>query len=298
MPRRSTHGLVAMLVVTGSSTLSYSVCFPTLALFLAQVGSRDSGSGEAAATLGSSSELGWAVGVYSAAKTIFAPLVGRVVDRIGIRFSLMLLSLLLVAGSLLYAFAESSAFIIVARVVIGVASTSSTPCRAFIATGGHSKEVKARLNAWVGAASTFGFIVGPAVGGLLGLLPDHSLASRYRAAGWFGALLGLASLLAVLLSPKMSERAKEAEKAEKARDLLEERPEGPLQRKPVTELPSTSGTRHPEQPVGTWDPSSDGVRDSFSMTLASMDETLDNMGLHETLDDTGFQADRRSETRQ
>ncbi|HEY3295854.1 MAG TPA: MFS transporter [bacterium] len=104
---------------------------------------------------------------YSLMQFIFAPMWGRLSDRVG-RRPIILLSL---AGScaafLLFGLARSLALLFVARSLAGLLSSASLPtAQAFIADS-TTPENRAKGMGLIGAAFGLGFIFGPALGGLL-----------------------------------------------------------------------------------------------------------------------------------
>ena len=104
---------------------------------------------------------------YSLAQFIFAPLWGRISDRVG-RRPIILLSL---AGSaaafLIFGLAQSLALLFVARSLAGILSSASLPtAQAYIADV-TTPENRAKGMGLIGAAFGLGFIFGPAMGGLL-----------------------------------------------------------------------------------------------------------------------------------
>ena len=193
--------LPALLVTTVASTMSYALVFPTLAPLLKQLGggSGGGGGGGGGDGGGASRWLGVAVAVFSATKILAAPPVGALTQSVGWRPTLLILMAVLVGANAWYALSTSIASVIAARGLIGIASCSSTCCRTAIVQHGGTKEQRARSTALLSAASTFGFIAGPASGGLLSLSPSIPWL-RLRAPGWLGCALGGFTLLLVALS--------------------------------------------------------------------------------------------------
>ena len=139
--------------------------------------------------------LGLAVALFSIAKVLAAPSVGRWTSHIGVRLSLICCMLLLLLGNALYLCAQSVVWVLVSRVVLGLASCSSTPCRTWVASSGSTSHDRAKLTAVLSSATTLGFISGPFIGGLL-FLPGNDFISL-RGPGCVGALLSIANLLAL-----------------------------------------------------------------------------------------------------
>ncbi len=104
---------------------------------------------------------------FSLMQFIFAPMWGRISDRVG-RRPIILLSL---AGScvafLIFGLAQSLLILFVARILAGILSSASLPsAQAFIADS-TAPEDRAKGMGIIGAAFGLGFIFGPALGGLL-----------------------------------------------------------------------------------------------------------------------------------
>jgi len=127
---------------------------------------------------------------FSAAQFLFAPLWGRLSDRIG-RRPVILIGLL---GSglsyALFAVATSLPLLFLARTLAGIAGANIPTAQAFIADV-TTPEKRARGMGLIGAAFGLGFIFGPAIGGFL----SHW---GYSAPAWFAAVLSFANFAAAL----------------------------------------------------------------------------------------------------
>lgn len=114
-----------------------------------------------------SSSYGWLLGSFAAAQFIAAPILGSLSDRFG-RRKVLLIAL---AGSaidyVIMGWAPSLAWMFVARLISGVTAGSLATCNAYIADV-TPPEKRAQGFGLVGAAFGLGFVVGPALGGLLG----------------------------------------------------------------------------------------------------------------------------------
>lgn len=110
---------------------------------------------------------GLLVAVYALMQFLFAPVLGSLSDQYG-RRPVILLSLL---GSgfdyLLLGFAPNVWWLFVGRVVAGLTAANFTAVTAYIADISEP-EKRAKNFGLIGAAFGLGFIVGPAIGGLLG----------------------------------------------------------------------------------------------------------------------------------
>lgn len=122
--------------------------------------------------------FGIMVSLYAAMQFLFAPVVGGLSDRFG-RRPVILVSLLGAAGSyLLSGFAPALWWLFVGRVIAGITGASFSAAGAYIADI-TPPEKRAASFGLVGAVFGLGFILGPALGGLLG---DVGLRIPYFAA--------------------------------------------------------------------------------------------------------------------
>jgi DHA1 family tetracycline resistance protein-like MFS transporter len=110
--------------------------------------------------------------IYSAAQFLCAPLIGVLSDRFGRRW--VILPALVGAGAayLVTGFAPNLVVLALARVIAGVFGGSYSTAGAYLADI-TPPEKRAQSFGLIGAAFGFGFITGPAVGGLLGSVDLH-----------------------------------------------------------------------------------------------------------------------------
>ncbi len=111
--------------------------------------------------------FGVLVSLYAAMQFIFSPVIGGLSDRFG-RRPVILLSLLGAAASyLLSGFAPALSWLFVGRLVAGITGASFSAAGAYVADV-TPPEKRAQSFGLVGAVFGLGFILGPALGGLLG----------------------------------------------------------------------------------------------------------------------------------
>ena len=103
--------------------------------------------------------------VYSFSQFIFAPLWGRLSDRVGRRPIILLTLFGLFLGYISLTFTNSLAILFLVRAFVGAMAANSGVIHAYIADV-TSTSARAGAMAKVGAAHGLGFIVGPAIGGL------------------------------------------------------------------------------------------------------------------------------------
>ena len=110
--------------------------------------------------------VGILMGSYSLAQFVFAPIWGRVSDRVGRRPILLLGLSGSVAGYTLFGLAGTLAMLFIGRIVMGIFGATIPTAQAAVADV-TAPENRARGMGLIGAAIGLGFILGPALGGIL-----------------------------------------------------------------------------------------------------------------------------------
>lgn len=105
--------------------------------------------------------------LWAAMQFVFAPIIGSLSDRFGRRPVILLSNLGLGLDYLLMAVAPTLSWLFVGRIISGITSASYPTAGAYIADVTPPAERAAKFG-MLGAAFGLGFILGPAVGGLLG----------------------------------------------------------------------------------------------------------------------------------
>jgi DHA1 family tetracycline resistance protein-like MFS transporter len=108
----------------------------------------------------------WLLSAYAITQFIFAPVIGNLSDKYGRRP--VLLSSLIGFGIdyLFLALAPSYGWLFIGRIIAGITGASFTTASAYIADIS-TTETRAKNFGMIGAAFGLGFIIGPALGGLL-----------------------------------------------------------------------------------------------------------------------------------
>lgn len=120
---------------------------------------------------------------YSLFQFLATPIIGRLSDRYG-RKPLLLISIFGTAVSLaLFASAQSITMLFIARILDGITGGNISVAQAMIADKVEGKE-RAKAFGMLGAAFGFGFLIGPALGGVLSQL---SLTAPF----WFASGIAL-----------------------------------------------------------------------------------------------------------
>src|SRR5437868_4588651 len=151
--------------------------------------------------------VGLLLSVYSLMQLLCAPVLGRLSDRYGRRPVLLLSLAGAVLGYLLFAVAHSLLVLFLARVVHGACGGNISTAQAYVADVTRPEE-RARGMGMIGAAFGLGFILGPALGGVLSHGSHPQVAVGLAAAGF--SLLDLllaAALLKESLTPELRARA-------------------------------------------------------------------------------------------
>ncbi len=149
--------------------------------------------------------VGLLTGVYAVGQLIFAPVWGRLSDRVG-RRSLILIGISgYVVAQLLFGLATSLWLLYVARVLGGMLSSATLPVSAAYVADLTTDKERSRGMAWLGTAVSLGFVVGPALGGVLSRRDvhvtaryGHLLIDSFSVPFFVAAFLGLLTLGAAI----------------------------------------------------------------------------------------------------
>lgn len=147
------------------------IIIPTLPGLIAEVGEM---------TMDESKKyFGWIIMAYALMQFIFSPIIGGLSDRFGRRPVLLLSLIGLAIDYVIMYYAPSLVWLVIGRCVSGMFGASYSTASAYIADVS-SPENKTRNFGMVGAAFGVGFIVGPAIGGLVG---DADIRNPFLLAG-------------------------------------------------------------------------------------------------------------------
>lgn len=113
--------------------------------------------------------VGAVVGVYSIMQFFFAPVWGRLSDRIGRRPVILVSLAASFTGYLLFAFSRSLTVLFISRLIAGVGGANISTAQAYIADVTSPQE-RARGMGLIGAAFGMGFILGPPLSAFLSSL--------------------------------------------------------------------------------------------------------------------------------
>jgi len=150
---RRQASLAVLFVIVFVDLLGFGMVIPVLPLY-----AKTLGAGEAWVGLLSSG--------YSAMQLVFAPIWGRLSDRVGRRPVLLASIAMTAVAFALYGLARDFAWLLVARLFAGVATANIAIAQAYVADV-TTPETRARGMGLIGAAFGLGFVLGPAFGGVL-----------------------------------------------------------------------------------------------------------------------------------
>lgn len=159
MPSR--RAIVFIFITILIDSIGFGIILPVLPELIMQI----SGAGlSQAARYG-----GWLYFVYAITQFFSAPVIGNLSDRFGRRPVLLLALFALGIDYVVMGLAPGLAWLFAGRIVAGIAGASYTPAYAYIADI-TPPEKRAQNFGFVSAAFGLGFVLGPAIGGLLGSL--------------------------------------------------------------------------------------------------------------------------------
>ncbi len=146
-------------------------------------------------------QVGLLMAIYSAAQFIAAPFWGRLSDRVG-RKPVLMLSMAGAVGAYIWlGFAESLMSLFLARALSGFMAGNIATAFAYVADV-TTKEDRAKGMGMIGAAFSIGFIIGPAIGGLIaGADPNNA---DFRTPSFVAAGLSALALVSGLFILKES----------------------------------------------------------------------------------------------
>ncbi len=157
-PSRKTQFIVIFFTIL-LSTIGFGVCIPVLPLYAEKFGATEFVNG-------------LLTGVFSLMVVFASPLWGKLSDRIGRRPVLIISILGSAAGYFVMGWAGSLMWLFVARIIDGASGGNVATAQAYIADI-TSPEERSKAMGMIGAAFGLGFIIGPAIGGILAQYSPH-----------------------------------------------------------------------------------------------------------------------------
>jgi DHA1 family tetracycline resistance protein-like MFS transporter len=185
--RPTAHALAFIFLTALIDTIGFGIILPVMPRLLVQLTHEST----AQATL----MAGFLLTTYAALQFICGPIMGNLGDRFGRRPVLLTSLAAFGFDYLLMGFAPTVGWLFLGRAVAGVAGAVYSPAMAYVADVS-PPEKRAQSFGVMGAAFGIGFILGPAIGGLLGALGPR--APFFAAA----ALAGLNFIYGVFVLPE------------------------------------------------------------------------------------------------
>ena len=161
--------------------------------------------------------------VYPIGQLVFAPIWGRWSDRTGRRRLLLMGMAGYVIAQILFGLASSLWLLYAARILGGVLSSATLPVSAAYVADATTDRERGRGMAWFGTATSLGFVVGPALGGLLARRDlhvtaryGHMMIDGFSIPFFAAAALGLVTLAAAIrwLPESLPARARQSARTE------------------------------------------------------------------------------------
>ncbi|HVZ68713.1 MAG TPA: TCR/Tet family MFS transporter [Rhizomicrobium sp.] len=158
-PQPSRHALIFIFITMLVDTIGLGIVIPVTPKLITEL--THQGMSEAARW------GGWLFFVFALMQFLCAPLIGNLSDRFGRRPVLIASLAMLGVDYLITGLAPTIAWLFVGRLLSGIAGAAYPTANAYIADVSPPEKRAANFGL-VGAAFGIGFVIGPAVGGLLG----------------------------------------------------------------------------------------------------------------------------------
>jgi DHA1 family tetracycline resistance protein-like MFS transporter len=184
---KNRSALAILFVIVFIDLLGFGMVIPVMPLYAERLGASDAWVGLLSAG-------------YSLMQFVFAPIWGRLSDRIGRRPVLLASIAMTALAFALYGASSSFVALLVSRLFAGAATANIAIARAFVADV-TPPEGRAKGMGIIGAAFGLGFVLGPVLGGILS---GYSLSLPPYAAAALAAANGVAAFFVL---PEPEERA-------------------------------------------------------------------------------------------
>jgi DHA1 family tetracycline resistance protein-like MFS transporter len=171
-PAPSRHALTFIFIAVLVDSIGFGVTIPVMPDLIVAL---EGGTLDQATRTG-----GYLLVLFAAMQVVFGPLMGNLADRFGRRPVLLLSMAAFGIDYALMAFAPSLGWLFLGRALAGIAGALYVPANAFVADV-TPPEKRAQAYGVLGGAFGLGFVLGPALGGLLGELGPR--APFFAAAG-------------------------------------------------------------------------------------------------------------------
>jgi DHA1 family tetracycline resistance protein-like MFS transporter len=145
--------LLAIFLIVAVDVLGLTIMIPLLPFYAEKMGA-------------SAEQVGWLIGIYAACQLFSGPLLGRLSDHTGRKPLLLVSQAGTFAGFMITAFAPSLWVLFLARAIDGCTAGNLSLAQAYISDV-TEPENRAKSFGIIGIAFGLGFLIGPAISGLL-----------------------------------------------------------------------------------------------------------------------------------
>jgi MFS family permease len=145
--------LLAIFLIVAVDVLGLTIMIPLLPFYAVKMGA-------------SATEVGWLIGIYAFCQLFSGPLLGRLSDHTGRKPLLLVSQAGTFAGFIITAFAPSLWVLFLARAIDGCTAGNLSLAQAYISDVTEPKD-RAKSFGIIGIAFGLGFLIGPAISGLL-----------------------------------------------------------------------------------------------------------------------------------
>jgi MFS transporter, DHA1 family, tetracycline resistance protein len=145
--------LLAIFLIVAVDVLGLTIMIPLLPFYAEKLGA-------------SAEQVGWLIGIYALCQLFSGPLLGRMSDHTGRKPLLLVSQAGTFAGFLITAFAPSLWILFIARAIDGCTAGNLSLAQAYISDVTEPKD-RAKSFGIIGIAFGLGFLIGPAISGLL-----------------------------------------------------------------------------------------------------------------------------------
>jgi len=170
--KKAQLGIICLTVFI--DLIGFGIVIPTLPFYAQHFGAKEL-------------TIGLLLGTYSLMQFIFAPILGKISDRVGRRPVLLVSLTATVIGFAIMGFAQTLTWLFIGRIVPGISGGNISTAQAYMADI-TTPEERSRVMGLIGAAFGLGFTLGPGIGGLLS---HYSIAAPY----FFAAGLALVNVV-------------------------------------------------------------------------------------------------------
>lgn len=151
--RVSRFSLPVILLTVFVDLIGFGIIIPLLPFYADTLG-------------GSPAILGVLIASFSLMGFVFAPILGRISDKVGRRPVILTSLAVATAGHLTFALADSLFLLLLSRIVAGIGSANLSVAQAYVADSTRPEE-RTKWMGRIGASMGVGFIIGPTIGGFL-----------------------------------------------------------------------------------------------------------------------------------